>query len=691
MITQYGSMKFTGANPSMLPDAIGDVRQTQDRIRDFAWVWDRIGALGLDSCGASAMVASGGFVTQGADVSHVNISAAVGYAPFTVNLATGGGQAPQSTGPEDLTAVRVSSPTLSAIALTGGVQGNVTGSATLDGVTVNYVKLKYAEADGLTRNRRFAPGSWAFTKLPSYAITISSAAPTAYEVTLATLVGDGSTFQTVTIPPLTIRPGVERYRPTTGYAPAVGDVVELNYDGTIRKMRRFNTAAYGGGGNVVAARIAPLDATHAVLVYAINLQITAVIVTVNPNDLSMTYGTPFNVFLCTTTLAAFDVAPIDATHVLVATSVTGGATSFTQGTVRVLIANVGAGTLSAGNTAACSATSANMALYPIPGSSNIALMWQSSTTVVGCSVISGGATPVFNTASTATFGAAVKVPVSCPLAMTVTSAGDFAIAVLNAAASPFNEQAALFTITGTSLGAGATTDLGFPSGASGMPVVDEGPAYSLLLHALQTAAGSLPASFGFIGLHVAGINSLLPTNQSVVPTTVPSTTVTTHIFCLRVVDRQNGVFIVAGDFLEPGVTGNFAVNAAFVKRLAGGKGRSSHLAVGDTVFYDSGQTASTAFMGAAVLPTSGIALVAAAETTGSAVIAMRRSNHVLGVAIDTSGTVQRHGTCTVLSGLTPGAQYGSDDSGNLTTIAGEVKIGQAISATAMALQVVPGI
>jgi hypothetical protein len=196
-ITQYGSIKMTGAHPAKVPDGAGDLFYEQDRIRDFAWLWDRIGMQALDLFCPDPFLVSGGQVTQGADVSHVDIAAAIGYCPFAVDLGNSGA-VPPATASEDVSAVRVKSTAVTAIALAGGVQGKVTGSATLNGAATNYVKLRYAEADSLTRARMHAAGSWYFTKTPDWSILIDTVAPTAYEVVLATLVGDGASVLTIT-------------------------------------------------------------------------------------------------------------------------------------------------------------------------------------------------------------------------------------------------------------------------------------------------------------------------------------------------------------------------------------------------------------------------------------------------------------------------------------------------------------
>jgi hypothetical protein len=68
--------------------------------------------------------------------------------------------------------------------------------ATLDGVTVNYVKVKYAETNGETRARKKKAGSYAYERIPSYTITVNSTSPVeGTEIVLATFTGStGGTF-----------------------------------------------------------------------------------------------------------------------------------------------------------------------------------------------------------------------------------------------------------------------------------------------------------------------------------------------------------------------------------------------------------------------------------------------------------------------------------------------------------------
>jgi microcystin-dependent protein len=190
MIQGYTSLKFTGSNPNKAPDGLGDLAYEQDNIRDKAWLWDRIGALMMDiySQGSpTSFLISGGVVTDDGSHTKVNISAGVGYAPYTIDLGTSN-SVPPATAPEDLSPVRVAWGALSS-------QGNINTTGTW------YVKMAYAEADWNTRIRAKAGGSWVFSKKPSYTLTINTTPPTSYEILLATIVGNTSPLTITMMPP----------------------------------------------------------------------------------------------------------------------------------------------------------------------------------------------------------------------------------------------------------------------------------------------------------------------------------------------------------------------------------------------------------------------------------------------------------------------------------------------------------
>jgi hypothetical protein len=186
MVQGYGSLKMTGTNPNKLPDGLGDFLLEQDYIRDKAWLWDRVGALMMDMYGQgspASILISGGVVTDDGSHTKVNISAGVGYAPYTIDLGTSNA-IPPATATEDLAPVRVSWGAQSGV-------GNINVAGTW------YVKMMYAEQDWLSRVRAKAGGSWYFGKKPYYTLVINQTAPSAYEIPLATIVSTGSSFTSI--------------------------------------------------------------------------------------------------------------------------------------------------------------------------------------------------------------------------------------------------------------------------------------------------------------------------------------------------------------------------------------------------------------------------------------------------------------------------------------------------------------
>jgi hypothetical protein len=71
---------------------------------------------------------------------------------------------------------------------------NISGTATLNGTTWNYVKVRYSEADGNTRARAKKSGSYVYEKIPSFSIVVDSVAPTDYDLNLGRVRGDGATW-----------------------------------------------------------------------------------------------------------------------------------------------------------------------------------------------------------------------------------------------------------------------------------------------------------------------------------------------------------------------------------------------------------------------------------------------------------------------------------------------------------------
>jgi len=182
--------KYRAVGANRVPIAAGDRYWSQDLARDHRYLQGLAGRALLDLFGTDSVLLSGGVVTEGSTKAKVNVAAAIGICSFDVEVpddsAAWAVPAPYKT---DQVKVRASCPAVVDLALGG----------TLDGATVNYVKLRFLEADGSnSRNREYASGSYACSKAESYQLVADAVAPTAYDVLLATYVGNGTSTLSIT-------------------------------------------------------------------------------------------------------------------------------------------------------------------------------------------------------------------------------------------------------------------------------------------------------------------------------------------------------------------------------------------------------------------------------------------------------------------------------------------------------------
>jgi len=682
-ITQYFSKLFTGSGPAK-PDALGDIYYAQDLARDYAWVMDRIGSLAADVAGATAILISGGVVTDDGSHSHVNITAGVGYAPFTVTLGIDG-NVPPTSGTEDITAVRIA-------------WGAQTSVGTFAGTTTYYVKMAYAEANGLNRQRARAAGTYYFTKQPSFTMTIDTSAPTAYQVLLATISVSSGSIAAITQAQIAAGriANTERYTPTTGYTPAIGDVVELNYDGTIRKAKRVNSTAYTPvtGTDVRGVRVAPLDATRFVMLYSMfsTNTVYAVVGTVSLNDLSVSWGTAVTV-RAGTNPPSFDVAAIDSTRVLAATNTNGVGASQAQ----VAVLSVSGTTITVNSGVNGDASAYYVGLASIPGSTNVLLLTEhiSPSTQVTASVVSiSGTVPTINASASLTLG---NIP-SSPYSICCSVTPDGKSAFVGGVNSSTVWIVSIFGINGTTVTAGNQVTLTVLFAGSVMPSAsaDNSGFVAFLTTGTQNETnGNWPLTYVAFIKRIGTAMIALDTLESLVPFArfrwgsssiygVPS---------LHVADQGSGVYFTSG-IVKNGADGTVNILTLFFRRQ--GLTENNAVQSGDAYQLATGLAFGTAGIdvqgGSCQLLNSGVAVAGRVSYQSNSiyVLAVRRRNAILGVAVDALGTVQRSGTLSGLSGLTVGP-VGVDDNGNLSSVVGEAKIGQALSATVLDLQVVPGI
>jgi hypothetical protein len=476
----------------------------------------------------------------------------------------------------------------------------------------------------------------------------------------------------------------EVYTPTTGYTPAICDVVELNYDGTIRKAKRTNSAVLASGSTVVCARVAPLTATTAVIVYAVGLNLSAVVATINPFDLSITFGTPQAVKTSTTTLSDFDISASDSTHVLIVYNLTGA--SYTQLSVVSLTI---AGTAITVNAAVNGvAAAARCTAYPVPGSSNVVIAYLTANNTGYVAVISSANTntPVINTPVVFTAATLYTgLNANSHLGLTVSLNADLIAISADDTAGAYI-QINYFTLSGTAIGAVAFFDGLITSANIGGWFVEEGPKdtwFGFSNAILYGASIYVPYLFSFrrTAAGTLALPILAPKQLSLLPNS--------YEVILKPIDRANGVFLFSANVL--GADGNYWQKTIVMKRKGGSASDQAEWDYGDELVTKGYTTQAQG--GACALPGFGtIIMVQGGGTLSQAqVVTQRRRNTILGVAVDTLGTVQRAGAVSGLSGLTQGVQYGIDDNGNLTIVVGEAKIGQALSTTVLDLQVIPGV
>lgn len=170
---------------SGLPVNLGDRYYAQDLGRDLWYLLDSVGHIMQDLImSKSKIIISGGVVSQGAGTT-INITSGILYAPYNVTIPDTFAALPPSTTTSDVDMMRIVLPAQTNLSVSG---------ATADGVTVNYVKVKYLESALHSRSKAKKPVSYDYEIAPSYLITVNSTAPTAYEICLATftLTGGGT-------------------------------------------------------------------------------------------------------------------------------------------------------------------------------------------------------------------------------------------------------------------------------------------------------------------------------------------------------------------------------------------------------------------------------------------------------------------------------------------------------------------
>jgi len=172
-LDKHLNLVYSGTSPLNL----GDRYYAQDLIRDLNYSWDVTGQAVRRTLGTFPALLQGGVVTMGAG-DTLNITEAWGVCSYDVEV------------PNTFAALPPSKMTVTIARMVhAAAQTNLAmAAATKDGATPNYIKLAYTETNGNSRTRARAAGSYNYERVPSYTYSITAAAPTAYEVSLGTVI-----------------------------------------------------------------------------------------------------------------------------------------------------------------------------------------------------------------------------------------------------------------------------------------------------------------------------------------------------------------------------------------------------------------------------------------------------------------------------------------------------------------------
>lgn len=186
MALKHFNHKYSGGSPD-IPLNIGDSYFAQDMARDFWFLRDQIGKSVLDLANypfLPILLRQVDFNFQSSG--HINIGSGIGYVQHPgVKVPGSPWTVPPSVNTE-YPIVRLS---------WGFIYDSIdwTGSPTLDGTTINYVKLRYKETDGATRTRTKKGGSYSYEIEPSYEVVINSSYPTNADLAVAAFKGTALT------------------------------------------------------------------------------------------------------------------------------------------------------------------------------------------------------------------------------------------------------------------------------------------------------------------------------------------------------------------------------------------------------------------------------------------------------------------------------------------------------------------
>jgi hypothetical protein len=181
-ITKHHNYEYDAIAPGGLPNAVADRYYAQDLFRDFAYLIDRLGQVYKDILKQVPLWLEGGDVVQGAGAT-LNITIGHGYVAKSVQTRLNSAL-PPTTQDEDIEAIRVD----------WAAQTNMALPSYTPGGSTNYVKVRYKELDGLTRQRAKGSGTYAYEQSPSYEFVVDTSVPTKYDLCLITFTEAAGVF-----------------------------------------------------------------------------------------------------------------------------------------------------------------------------------------------------------------------------------------------------------------------------------------------------------------------------------------------------------------------------------------------------------------------------------------------------------------------------------------------------------------
>ena len=171
------------------PEAVGDRYYAQDIFRDFHFNLDDAGRKIAGAYETFPVLIKDSAIKKGTLLTDLDIPIAKGIVEYEIDVPLSYAALPPTVTQEDIY-VRIETA--------AETDFDISGTATLDGVTVNYIKVTYTETDGASRTRAKKAGSYVYEKAVSYTITVSPAAPTNKDLVLGEVVGDGAASLIIT-------------------------------------------------------------------------------------------------------------------------------------------------------------------------------------------------------------------------------------------------------------------------------------------------------------------------------------------------------------------------------------------------------------------------------------------------------------------------------------------------------------